>query len=102
MRLLWCWRCKMEIPMLDDDEFKHVMSLRGTGMGEDLREREFGPVLREYERITGLNETNINAIWHHKLSLYGPPCQQCGKPLRTPKANVCGACMAPVERLMKL
>jgi len=96
MKILWCWRCKSEIPMLDDEEFMHVMSLQGTGTGADLREREFGPVLREYERITGLHETNINAVWHHRASLYGPPCHTCGKPLRTPKSKLCGACMAPV------
>jgi hypothetical protein len=45
--------------MLDDDEFKHAISLRGAGQG-DLRERQFAPVLAEYERITGYRETNIN------------------------------------------
>jgi hypothetical protein len=74
MKILWCWRCKTEVPMLDDDEFRRVMSLRGTGDG-DLWERQFGPVLREYERITGVKETNINALYHHVESLYGPPCQ---------------------------
>jgi hypothetical protein len=87
----------MEVPMLDDDEFKSAMSLRGTGTGADLLERQFGPVLREYERITGFHETNINAFYHHVASLYGPPCQNCGKPLRTPRAKVCGACMTAVS-----
>ncbi len=44
--------------MLEEEEFKHVTSLRGTGTEGDLRERQFGPVLREYERITGFRETN--------------------------------------------
>jgi len=57
--------------MLDDDEFRQAMTLRGTGTG-DMWEREFGPVLREYERITGYHETNINAFYHHVTSLYGP------------------------------
>jgi hypothetical protein len=87
----------MEVPMLDDDEFKQVMSLRGTGTDGDMWERNFGPVLHEYERITGFHETNINAVWHHKLSLYGPPCRNCGKPLRTSGASICGACMMPVK-----
>jgi len=77
--------------MLDDEEFGRAMALRGTGIG-DLRERQFGPVLREYERITGFHETNINALYHHVVSLYGPPCSKCGKPLRTPRARFCAAC----------
>jgi len=94
MRTLWCWRCKAEMPMLDDDEFKRVSSLFNTGAGE-IRERKFGPALREYERITGVRETNPNALYHHVLSMYGPPCANCGKPLRTPKARLCGSCMHP-------
>ena len=27
MKMLWCWRCKTEMPMLDDDEVGQVMSL---------------------------------------------------------------------------
>ncbi len=22
MKMLWCWRCKRDVPMLDDEEFK--------------------------------------------------------------------------------
>lgn len=81
----------MEVPMLDDDEFQRTVSSKGSGTGE-LGAREFGPVLEEYRRITGFNETNINAIYHHQISLYGPPCLACGKPLRTRKAKLCVAC----------
>ena len=82
--------------MLDDEEFWRAISLRGTGEG-DPKEREFGPVLREYERITRFHESNINAFYHHKLSLYGQPCPNCGKPLRMPQAKLCGACMKRVQ-----
>jgi len=92
MKMLWCWRCKRDVPMLDDEEFKRAISLRGTGEG-DLWQGEFGPVLQEYERITGFHESNVNAFYHHKISLYGPPCRNCGKPLRTPRAKLCGSCM---------
>ena len=95
MKLLWCWRCKADVPMLDD-EFKHALSLKGTGTG-DLWERQFGPVLQGYARITGRPELNINAFYHHAASLYGPLCSHCGKPLRTPKAKFCGRCMKPVS-----
>jgi hypothetical protein len=50
--------------------------------------------LAEYERITGFKETNPNARHHHRLSIYGPPCHACGKPLRTPPARYCAMCSA--------
>ncbi len=47
-----------------------------------------------YEEITGFRETNPDALYHHRLSVYGPPCNACGKPLRTPQARSCAACGA--------
>lgn len=96
MQMLWCWRCRAEMPMLSEKEFEQVTSLRQRGA--DLRD-SFGPVLAEYERITGFKETNPNAIYHHRLSLYGPPCEFCRKPLRTPQAKLCGSCMKPVKMM---
>jgi hypothetical protein len=95
MKLLWCWRCKAEMPMLDDDEYRQVMSFRPTTVG--TLQTRFKSMLAEYERITGFRETNPNAVFHHRLSDYGPPCRHCGKPLRTPQARVCGSCMKPVS-----
>jgi hypothetical protein len=45
-----------------------------------------------YERMTGYRETNPNAIYHHRLSIYGPPCGRCGRLLRTPAASFCASC----------
>jgi hypothetical protein len=98
MKMLWCWRCKTEMPMLDEVEFHRVLSFWAKGAGETDRERKFGAMLREYERITGLPETGPNAIYHHRLSIYGPPCSKCGKPLRTPRAKLFGTCTHPVEK----
>jgi rRNA maturation endonuclease Nob1 len=42
--------------------------------------------------LTGCFESDANAIWHHRLSDYGPPCRACGRLLRTKRARVCAAC----------
>ena len=101
--------------MLDEAEWAEVMAAKEAGArwleGQTARrpkevsgglslqsitreehEGRFRPMLEAYERITGIQETNANAIWHHRLSLYGPACKSCGKPLRTPEAKVCAAC----------
>ena len=109
MQWLWCWRCKSEMPMLDEQEFAEVIALFEPGARSVKKYRletgapfqsvppakHFEAMLTGYEAITGFKETNPNAVWHHRLSLYGPPCKKCGKPLRTPKARLCGSCMTP-------
>lgn len=81
--------------MLDDDEWRRVSALFQKGTEGDPKERMYAPALEEYERITGFHETNPNVLWDHVLSKYGPPCERCGKPHRTPRAKLCGACMHP-------
>jgi hypothetical protein len=101
--------------MLDDQEFSEITPLfraglqsvkdhrAATGMplkSVPLTER-FAPMLDRYEAMTGYRETNPNAVWHHRLSLYGPPCKRCDKPLRTPRAKFCGSCMMPVTNTLE-
>lgn len=90
MKTLWCWRCKMDVPMLDEAEWKLVSNKMEFGKKSirDTRPR----VLAEYERLTGFKETNLNAVLHHRISYYGPPCPRCGKVLRTPVAYKCFEC----------
>lgn len=89
-RNIYCWRCKMEIPMLDESEWRQIVPLLAKSFDPE-QERA---ALDLYENMTGFRETNRNAIWHHRISDYGPPCVECGKPLRTPRANFCAACGA--------
>ncbi len=105
-RLLFCWRCGIDVPMLTDEEWEQVLPLlQGTikdiqafrarnGVSlKDAENESFGQAAREkYEQLTGLRETNVHAIWHHRASMYGPPCKSCGKPLRTPQAKLCAGC----------
>ncbi len=104
MKVQWCWRCGMDVPMLDEAEFGRVEKIRQEAFQrfrETRREGEgasveavLAPVCAEYTRLTGFHETNVNAVMHHRLSLHGPPCARCGKPLRTPQARHCAACGA--------
>jgi hypothetical protein len=57
----------------------------------DLTEAR-GWVLAVYRHLTGFDETNMNAVFHHRIALYGPSCKRCSVPLRTPKARFCAAC----------
>jgi hypothetical protein len=96
----------MEIPMLTEDEWEEVVPLLHRSI-EDVQayrarhgvtlkvamEEGFGQAaLGKYEELTGFKETNVNAVWHHRASMYGAPCKACGKPLRTPQAKLCAAC----------
>ena len=113
MKILWCWRCKADVPMLDESEFASVSELYRAGFKatKEFRQRwgiplegasveqRLQPVTLRYEELTGVRNCPPGAVMHHRLMQYGPPCKQCGKPLRTPKAKVCGACMYPVDQL---
>ena len=87
MQRVWCWRCKQEVPMLDEDEYAGIARLyseatmatkeyrrtRGVSLQDTPLHVLYEPVCAEYKRITGMKESNYNAIMHHRISLYGPP-----------------------------
>jgi hypothetical protein len=111
-KMLYCWRCKREAPMLDEHEWelisphlteaaREIKTYRATH-GASVREAKdevYGDgALRRYFELTGFRETNVDAIWHHRLSRFGPPCATCAKPLRTPRAKFCGECGAIAKK----
>jgi hypothetical protein len=103
MQSHYCWRCREVVPMLDEDEFEIVSELYSAGIKatKEFRQQHglplahvpiddlFRPCREAYERLTGYRDMHENAIIHHRLSLYGPPCPICGKPFRTPTATRC-------------
>jgi hypothetical protein len=105
-KLLYCWRCKMDVPMLDEVEWEQVLPNLTGAVDEIKRYRDAQGVtlakakdqvygkgaLDKYYQITGFRETNVNAIWHHRISNFGPPCAMCGRSLRTPRAKFCAEC----------
>jgi hypothetical protein len=97
----------MPIPMLTEDEWLVVEPILNQDNQRIKDYREQNHVgLREaidalhsvacdkYFEITGFRETNHAAIWHHRLSLYGSECLNCGHLLRTPKSSFCANCGA--------
>jgi hypothetical protein len=98
----------MDIPMLEDHEWdivaphlsnaieqlKQYRLAHGVALSEAGVNGNGQEALRLYEKLTGFRESNVNAIWHHRVTLYGPRCAVCGKPLRTPSASFCAACGA--------
>ena len=86
--------------MLDEAEWADVYRrLKDTPSSLKPKSPERAPfgraALERYFEITGFRETNVAALGHHRLSLFGPPCGVCGKPLRTPRAKMCAECGAP-------
>jgi hypothetical protein len=109
-KTLYCWRCKMEVPMLEEHEWEQISPRLSDAVKEiqdyrrahsaslhEAKDRIYGEgALDRYFEMTGFRETNVNALWHHRLSRVGPPCSTCGKPLRTPRAKLCAACGSAV------
>lgn len=105
---MYCWRCQMDIPMLTEGEWalvsphlsnaimdtKQYQEAHQCSLAEAKTQGLGQRALSVYAQITGLKETNTNALYHHRISLYGPPCHACGKPLRTPQARYCAMCSA--------
>ena len=98
----------MDLPMLTEEEWTRVAPHLDDAIEQIKRYREqhqcslaearqkgfAQDALALYAQITGFKETNADALYHHRLSMYGPPCLACGKPLRTPHAKCCAACGA--------
>jgi hypothetical protein len=105
---LYCWKCDREVPMFSEEEWaqleptlsaavEEVQARRSTA-GLSLPEAISQPYGRKalvlHERLTGELATSVEPLWHHRASLYGPPCASCSKPLRTPRAKMCASCGA--------
>lgn len=97
MKLLWCWRCKAEVPMLDQDEWGRFSSLSHKGPDGNRKQQMYALALREYERITDVQENDPDVLRDRVLSNHGPG-EKYGKPLRTPNAKMCASCTQPGGR----
>ena len=100
-----CLCCDCRVPLLDEEEWgmlstytenmvKKIRDYKAeNGCGLKEAQVEIGKqVLRIFNELTGFNETNFLAVFHHRRSLFGGECFNCGHLLRTPKANYCANC----------
>jgi hypothetical protein len=92
--------------MFDEDEFQSIqdgytigalgvkvsrlLNARPLEMGD--RDAILSEVAPRYRKITGLSSEVPQDVLKHRLSLIGPPCNSCGKELRTPQAKKCVEC----------
>ena len=90
---LFCWRCDSAMPMLTEQEWRRTepalhqaiadvqryRQANECSLSEALHKAHGQTALTLYCEMTGFAETNVNAIWHHRVSLYGPPCPACSK-----------------------
>ena len=102
----YCWRCRMDVPMLTEPEWELVAPHLRDAIAQIKRYREehrcsmlearksgFGRrALEVYEQLTGFRETFAESLYHHRLSQFGPPCEKCDRLLRTPRARTCVEC----------
>ena len=96
----------MVVPFLDERESKEILNLykkcvklaknyraiNKATLSETPLDEIFLPVREAYEKMTGYKNMHHDAIMHHELSLLGPDCPYCAKPLRTPAAKLCPEC----------
>ena len=93
--------------MLDEQEWQQIGAPEGNliqamkdyqsrhgGTLAEARDEAPKEILARYKRLTGFEETNVNALFHHRIEIHGPQCHACGKPLRTPVAKRCVECGA--------
>ncbi|EEF23266.1 conserved hypothetical protein, partial [Ricinus communis] len=77
--LIYCWRCKMDVPMLTEDEWqlvnptglveqiKRYQEETGYSLAEAYRNNMGQQALTAYEALAGFRETNPAALMHHRL-----------------------------------
>jgi hypothetical protein len=103
MEQVWCWRCRKWVQALDESEFAPLEKLiidcskearKASEWGKPLEQVQarFASVLAAHEKLTGDRDLKWDEIAKHRIGEFGPPCEGCGKNLRTPLASKCFEC----------
>lgn len=105
MNNYYCWRCKTEMPFLDEEEWKEIepllkQSIEAIKSYRELNDCDLKTAKLEvtdvtsikFETITGVKGISFETISHHRLSDWGEECPKCSHLFRSPKAKFCTNC----------
>ena len=106
MKIRFCWRTNKPEMMLSEDEWQQIRSLsEGTQantmalQNEGLSKHQAAIILHKkmvdaYNKLTNGNlpYEDWHLIQYFQLNQYGPDCNKCGFPLRSPRAKLCANC----------
>jgi hypothetical protein len=71
---------------------KHRLGAESRPMNKTDEADLYRDVAEQYYKMTGISDVSPREILRHRLSLIGPPCENCGKELRSPRARKCVEC----------
>jgi hypothetical protein len=102
MKTYYCWRCKKQMPLLDEDEWSEIQPFIKSCYGNPMdkydeikwarRVQRQQDAVKKFEELTCAADVAFDVIEHHRLLQWGEECRQCGELLRTPKARYCCNC----------
>lgn len=107
----YCWKCKRSAPFFTESEWNELGPLVDTdiaiikeyreatncSLDEALNRLPFDSS-RLAEAWSGYRERSPSRFYHHRLSVWGGECLDCGALFRTPKAAFCASCGADSSR----
>lgn len=81
------------MPLFNEEEYAELMGLYGKGMvAFGNVQKQFAPMAIRYKEMTGEWLFKPHTMFHHRLSYFGPDCENCGKPYRTAEVEFCVDC----------
>ena len=105
MKIYYCWRCRQEMPFLNEREWtqiaphlEHIMTDIKQYREEnnvDLHTAKIKMKFRAteiFEQLTGYKDIDPQIIFHHRLNDWGQECSNCGYLLRTQNGAFCVHC----------
>ena len=105
MKTYFCWKCKRDMPFLDEYEWSMIephlkqgildvqQYRKNTGVNLIAAQAVVRPeVMALFSKISGMENIQADVIFHYRLKIWGAECMFCGHLLRTPQAEFCAHC----------